>query len=179
MSNQQPFQSILIIGIAGSMAKKLTSMLIENDPSCRIVGVDSRDVSEISLGPQLRCIQMSYSRNHFEKIFRDESFCAVYHLARMSHVQTNIMNTFEQRLDQNLTGTKRILDLSLKFNVKKVIILSTYHVYGALSDNPVLIDEDSPLKASIRYPELRDVVEMDQISTNWLWKNQKEIRQLF
>jgi UDP-glucose 4-epimerase len=35
--------------------------------------------------------------------------------------------------------------------------------------------EDSPLRASIKHPELRDVVEMDQICTNWMWKNQNTI----
>src|SRR5690606_222494 len=32
-----------------------------------------------------------------------------------------------------------------------------------------------PLRASIKYPELRDVVELDQICTNWMWKYQNEI----
>ena len=31
------------------------------------------------------------------------------------------------------------------------------------------------LRASIKYPELRDVVEMDQLATNWMWKHQHEI----
>lgn len=168
-------QSILIIGIAGSLAKSLAKNIIEQNPDCNIVGVDSRNVSHISLGPQLRSIQMSYSRNHFEKLFRDETFDVVYHLARMSHASTGFLQSLEERLDLNLMGTKRILDLSLKFNVKKVVILSTYHVYGALPDNPVLINEDFPLRASIRYPELRDVVEMDHIASNWMWKNQSHI----
>ena len=46
---------------------------------------------------------------------------------------------------------------------------------GHFTINPVFITEDYPLKASIKYPELRDVVEMDQIATNWMWKNQNDI----
>jgi UDP-glucose 4-epimerase len=72
-------------------------------------------------------------------------------------------------------GTQRILDLSLRFGVKRVVILSTFHVYGALPDNPVFLKEDSTLRASIKYPELRDVVEMDQIATNWMWKNRDHV----
>jgi UDP-glucose 4-epimerase len=48
-------------------------------------------------------------------------------------------------------------------------------VYGALPDNPMFLKEDAPLRASFKFPELRDVVEMDQICTNWMWKNQNEI----
>lgn len=72
-------------------------------------------------------------------------------------------------------GTNRILDLCERSGVAKVIILSTFHVYGALSDNSIFLGEDAPLRASIRHPELRDVIEMDQICTNWMWKNQKSI----
>jgi UDP-glucose 4-epimerase len=72
-------------------------------------------------------------------------------------------------------GTKTILELCLKHDLKKVVILSTFHVYGALSDNSVFLDEDSPLRASLQYADMRDVVEMDQICTNWMWKNQNDI----
>ena len=44
-----------------------------------------------------------------------------------------------KRLNLNIMGTNRILDLSLKFKIKKVIVLSTFHVYGALPDNPTFL----------------------------------------
>jgi UDP-glucose 4-epimerase len=72
-------------------------------------------------------------------------------------------------------GTNRILDLSLRFNIKKIVILSTFHVYGALADNGIFLGEDAPLKASINHPELRDVVEMDQICSTWMWKYQNQV----
>jgi UDP-glucose 4-epimerase len=72
-------------------------------------------------------------------------------------------------------GTNRILELCERSDVKRVIILSTFHVYGAMPDNSIFLHEDAPLRASMRHPELRDVVEMDQICTNWMWKNQNSI----
>jgi UDP-glucose 4-epimerase len=39
----------------------------------------------------------------------------------------------------------------------------------------MFLSEDSLPRASINHPELRDVVEMDQLATNWMWKNQNEI----
>jgi UDP-glucose 4-epimerase len=75
-------------------------------------------------------------------------------------------------------GTNRILELCERSGIKKVIILSTFHVYGALPDNSIFLTEDAPLRASMRHPELRDVIEMDQICTNWMWKNQNSISTL-
>lgn len=167
--------SILIIGMAGGLAQITAGLLLKKYPHIKIIGVDSRNIVEQPTHKNIEFIQMRYTRGNFEKLFRDKSFDCVFHLARMSHADTSPIGTLEQRLDLNLMGTRRILDLCLKFSVSKVIILSTYHVYGALSDNPVFINEDHPLRASIKYPELRDVVEMDQIATNWMWKNQGDI----
>ncbi len=168
-------QNILIIGMAGGLAQITAGLLIKAFPKIHITGVDPRPMTESIKNKNIEYIQMSYTRSHFEKLFRDKKFDLVFHLARLGRSNANPGENLAQRLDLNLMETKRIMDLSLKFGVKKVIILSTYHVYGALPDNPVFITEDQPLKASIKYPELRDVVEMDQIATNWMWKNQKYI----
>jgi UDP-glucose 4-epimerase len=171
----EDIKSILIIGMAGGLAKITARLLVKKYPNIKITGVDSRSISESIQNENIEYIRMRYTRGNFEKIFRDKEFDCVYHLGRMSHADTSSVGTLEQRLDLNLMGTKRILDLCLKFSVQKVIILSTYHVYGALSDNPVFINEDHPLRASIKHPELRDVVEMDQIATNCMWKYQTDI----
>lgn len=168
-------KSVLIIGMAGGLAKIAAGLLVKRYPHLKIIGVDSRPIEESIQNENIEYIRMRYTRGNFEKLFRDKEFDCVYHLGRMSHADTSPLGSLEQRLDLNLMGTKRILDLCLKFSVRKVVILSTYHVYGALSDNPVFINEDHPLRASIKYPELRDVVEMDQIATNWMWKYQSDI----
>lgn len=167
--------SVLIIGIAGGLAKITAGLLAKKYPELQIVGVDSRPIKLDIQSENIKTIQMKYTRGNFERIFREKKFDAVLHLGRMSHADANPMGNLEKRLDLNVMGTKRIMDLALRFGVKKNVILSTYHVYGALSDNPVFIDEEAPLRASIKYPELRDVVEMDLFSTNWMWKNQSNI----
>jgi UDP-glucose 4-epimerase len=167
--------SVLIIGMSGGLAQITAGLVAKKYPHAIITGVDSRPLEEPKTCKNLVFKKMNFTRGNFEKLFRDNRFDVVFHLARMSHSQTSALSNLSQRLDLNLMGTKRILDLSLKHEVKKVVILSTFHVYGALADNPVFIKEDSPLKASIKYPELRDVVEMDQIATNWLWRYQGDI----
>lgn len=174
MSEEQKNKRILIIGMAGGLAKILAKLILQENPSWEILGIDSRDIVLNEKIPGLKTKRLRYSRGNFENLFRDSHFDTVYHLGRLSHGGV-IQNGIAERLDISVVGTNRILDLSLRFKVKKIIILSTFHVYGALSDNSIFLAEDSPLKASIKFPELRDVVEMDQTCTTWMWKYQGEI----
>jgi UDP-glucose 4-epimerase len=172
---ESEIKSVLIIGMAGGLAKITAGLLTKKYPNIKITGVDSRPVNHLLRANNIEIKQMKYTRGNFEKLFRNNDFDVIYHLGRVSHAHSNPKSQLAQRLDLNIMGTSRILDLSIKFGIKRVVILSTYHVYGALSDNPVFIKEDAPLRASIKYPELRDVTEMDQLATNWMWKNQNEI----
>ena len=174
MSNEKgTLKSVLIIGIQGALAKITAELLIKNHPDIKIHGVDSRTIDQLPNRRQLTCQQMKYTRTNFEKLFREYHFDTILHLGRLGHSPS--IGNMHKRIDINLIGTNTILELGQKFNCKKVVILSTHHVYGALSDNAMFLKEDSPLRGSFKYAELRDVVEMDQMCTNWMWKNQNQI----
>jgi UDP-glucose 4-epimerase len=167
-------KKILIIGIAGGLAKILSRLIWQEFPNCDIIGVDSRPIKEDHSIQNLTAIQMKYKRGNFENLFRENQFDYVFHLARMSHA-SNKSQELAKRLELSVMGTNRILELCLKFQVKKVIMLSTFHVYGALYDNSIFLKEDAPLKASVNYSQLHDVVEMDQICEAFMWKHKDEI----
>ncbi len=167
-------KKILIIGIAGGLAQMTARLILTEHPDWEIIGIDSRNVVNVPPLKNLTAINLKYSRGNFENLFRTHHFDVVYHLGRISH-SSNEQNVLAKRIDLSVMGTNRILELCERSGIKKVIILSTFHVYGALSDNSIFLTEDAPLRASIRHPELRDVIEMDQICTNWMWKNQKSI----
>jgi UDP-glucose 4-epimerase len=166
-------KSVLIIGIQGALAKLTAELLIKNNPQIKIHGVDSRPIDNLPPREQLSAQQIKYNRTNFEKLFREFQFDSVLHLGRLGH--SSGAGNIHKRIDINLVGTNTILELAQKFQARKVVILSTHHVYGAFSDNPMFLREDSPLRASFKYAELRDVVEMDQMCTNWMWKNQNQI----
>lgn len=165
-------KNILIIGMAGGLSRITATLLIKKYPHLKILGIDEREIKEKPSFQNISCIRLKYTRSQFEKLFRSHHFDVVLHLGRISHAKV-IQN--KKRLDLNVVGTGRILELCLKFKVKKAIVLSTYHVYGALPDNQAFITEDLPLRASINHPELRDVVEMDQVATNNMWKHQQKL----
>lgn len=165
---------ILIIGIAGGLAQMTARLILTAHPDWEIIGIDSRNTSKVPPLKGLTTIELKYSRGNFENLFRTHQFQSVYHLGRISH-SSNTHNVLAKRIELSVMGTNRILELCERSDVKKVIILSTFHVYGALPDNSIFLNEEAPLRASMKHPELRDVIEMDQICTNWMWKNQNSI----
>ncbi|EQC47291.1 NAD-dependent epimerase/dehydratase family protein [Bacteriovorax sp. Seq25_V] len=169
-------KSVLIIGASGGLANILCGIITRKYPNIKIIGVDTRNPRVKITAPNFEFVRIKYTRGNFEKIFRERNIDALFHLGRMSHSKSTSQSEIEERLNLNLIGTNKILELALKYQLQKVIVLSTHHVYGALSDNPVFIKEDAPLRASIKYPELRDVTEMDSICTNWMWKYKDQLQ---
>ncbi|MDD0854844.1 NAD-dependent epimerase/dehydratase family protein [Halobacteriovorax sp. GB3] len=174
MKNNE-IKNILIVGAAGGLARITCGLICKKYPNAKVIGIDNRNDSDPMKRENFTFKRIKYTRGNFEALFREQDFDIVLHLGRLSHSKGTTHASVAQRLDLNVMGTGRILDLCLRYKVKRVIILSTHHVYGALNDNPVYIKEDSPLRASIKYPELRDVTEMDQLCANWMWKNQGQI----
>lgn len=167
-------KKLLLIGMAGGLAQITARWLLGQHPDWTILGVDTRPVDNVPTHPGLTALSMKYSRGNFENLFRAHTFDAVLHLGRLSHSHAD-GDQLAKRLELSVMGTNRILEMCLRAHVKKVVVLSTFHVYGALPDNSIFLTEDAPLKASIKHAELRDVVEMDQICTNWMWKHQNEL----
>ena len=75
------------------------------------------------------------------------------------------------RHEVNVLGTKRLLEYCVAYGVKRVVVLSSAYVYGALPDNPYYMDEDYPLNVSRTYPEMRDLAEVDTLATAFLWRH--------
>lgn len=174
MTDSDQNKRVLIIGIVGGLAQITARLILQKHPEWEVVGVDSRETTSCQKIKGLKLLTMRYSRGNFEKLFREQSYDVVYHLARLSH-SSMAHESLTKRLELSVMGTNRILEMGLRFNVKKIIVLSTFHVYGALADNSIFLPEESPLRASMNYPDLLDVVEMDQVATNFMWKHQKSL----
>ncbi|MCE3013332.1 MAG: NAD-dependent epimerase/dehydratase family protein [Proteobacteria bacterium] len=167
-------KKVLIIGMAGGLAQITARLLLSKHPQWSVLGVDTRSVKQFTEIKGIETLSMKYSRGNFENLFRAHQFDAVLHLGRITHA-SNDSEMLAKRLELSVMGTNRILDLCLRSAVKKVVILSTFHVYGALPDNSIFLTEEAPLKASIKHPELRDVVEMDQMCGQFMWKHQQDL----
>ena len=152
---------IMVTGAAGALAKKVIDKL---KSKYRIVAVDFR--TNVNLGVPIISYKVDFNKRIFEDIFRDHVFDGIIHLGRIG---ANESNRFS-RYNANVIGTQKLFDLSRKYNVKQVLVLSTYFVYGASPYNPSLLDEKTPLKASELSMDLVDSVELENLSNIYLYK---------
>lgn len=154
--------TLLITGICGGQGRLLASRVSD---AYEVVGVDR--VPWEAHPRNLRIYEVDVLKKKFEDVFRRERPRAVVHLGMIRHFRTGP----EERHEVNVLGTRRLLEFCAKYDVKQLVVLSSAYVYGALPENPYFLDEDSPLNSSRTYPEMRDLVEMDTLTTTHLWQH--------
>lgn len=154
---------ILVTGASGAISRLVASAL---SPKHEWVGVDPRPLPSETHFPGEFMVADYHSRK-LDEVFRKHRFDAVMHLGRIRESQKY---SPQYRFQMNVVGTQKLLELCRIHEVKHLVILSTYHVYGAHKMNPLVITEGAPLRASQGFPELADAVELDHAATHFLWK---------
>ncbi|MFH2099407.1 MAG: NAD-dependent epimerase/dehydratase family protein, partial [Pseudomonadota bacterium] len=153
---------VLVTGAGGQLAWQTIQRLKNN---YHVVAIDFRRKAD--LGDDVASYRVDFNKRSFEDIFREHSFDGVIHLGRIG---SDISSAF-YRYNANVLGTQRLLDLCLKYKVGRVIVLSTFFVYGASAYNPALLTEDMPLKASNLSYDLVDSVELENVTAIYLYKH--------
>jgi len=110
--------------------------------------------------------KIDFTKRGFKDLFKQYQFDSVIHLGRIYSSE----ETRDRRYNANVVGTQKLLDLSQQYKINNVIVLSTYHVYGASPYNPALIDETAPLKAAELTMDLVDSVELENLANIYLWR---------
>ncbi len=159
---------ILITGASGAIARLVAGAL---SPKYELTGVDPRPAPSETHFPG-KFVVADYHSRKLDEIFRNDRFDAVMHLGRIRESQKY---SPQYRFQMNVVGTQKLLDLCKVGGVKNLIILSTYHVYGAHKLNSLSLTESAPLRASQSFPELADAVELDHAAVNFMWR-EREIR---
>jgi len=152
---------ILITGAAGALAQQVNEQLRD---TCDLVAVDFRE--QVYLGDDIPSYCIDFNKRVFEDLFRRYQFDGVIHMGRIMSSQLTRM----RRYNANVLGTQKLLDLSHKYGIKRVVVLSTFHVYGAVAYNPALIDEAAPLKSAGLSADLIDSVELENLANIYLWR---------
>jgi len=154
-------EKILITGVAGGLGRLLARRLLENYEVC---GVDRVPWEGRPRNVAVHVVDLR--KRGFEDVIRTELPAGVVHMGFVRDFKIEV----ERRHDVNVRGTKKLLDHCAHYGVQKLIVLSSGTVYGALHDNPFYMDEDRVLEASRTYPEIRDIVEVDAVTTAFLWR---------
>jgi UDP-glucose 4-epimerase len=158
----EPGEKLLITGISGGLGRLLANRLRDR---FKIVGVDRTSWTTSPADVNMHVVDLR--KRKFEDVFRTERPDALIHLAFVRHFRANP----RVRHEVNVLGTKRVLEYAIAYGVKRVVVLSSSYVYGALPDNPYYVDEDYPLNVSRTYPEVRDLAEVDSLATAFLWRH--------
>lgn len=153
--------TVLITGAAGALAQQVIQRLRDH---VQIVAVDFRQQTFHS--DDIPSYKLDYNKRVFEDLFKTYDFDSVIHLGRIQSSEETMM----RRYNANVLGTQKLMDLAHKYGIRHVLILSTYHVYGADAYNPALIDESAPLKAAELTQDLVDSVELENLANIYLWK---------
>jgi len=155
---------VLVTGASGALARLVSSAI---NGKYELIGVDPRPAPSANHFPG-EFFVADYHNRKLDEVFRNHQFDAVLHLGRIRESQKV---SSHYRFQMNVIGTQKLLDLCAANGVKDLIVMSTYHVYGAHRTNALHLTEESPLRASLSFPELADAVELDHVATTFMWKN--------
>lgn len=158
----EPGEKLLITGIAGGQGRLIARRVAD---LFHVAGVDRAPWDGAPPGVNMHVVDLR--KRKFEDVFRTERPDAVVHLAFVRHFQA----APEVRHEVNVLGTKRVLEYAIANGVKRIVVLSSSYVYGALAENPYYVNEEYPLNVSRTYPEIRDLTEVDSLVTTFLWRH--------
>ncbi|HEX9578361.1 MAG TPA: SDR family oxidoreductase [Myxococcales bacterium] len=153
--------AVLITGISGNLGRVLAKVLHRSE---RVIGLDRRPFP--GAPKDLEVHHLDIRKRKLEEVFRKGDIKALVHMAIMH----------DPRLPQaehhsfNVLGTKAVLQFAAKHGVSKVVVLSSTAVYGPQPENDNFLTEESPLLGSQRFPDIRDLVEVDMYAQQYMWK---------
>ncbi len=155
-------RSVAITGIAGNLGKALARLL---HTEARILGVDRRPFPEKP--KDIEHHQIDIRKKKVEEVFRRRRPEALIHLGIMHDPRM----PFSEIHSFNVLGTRKVLELCVRYGVKKVVVLSSANVYGPLPGNSSFLPEETPLMASERFSGVRDLIELDMYAQSFVWRH--------
>ena len=133
ISNQLQDKVVLVSGAAGSIGSEIVCQVIKFNPK-KIILLDQAETPLHNIGLELAknnyscevISKISDIRNltTLEQIFSDYQPNIVYHAAAYKHVPLMEENP-SQAIHTNVLGTKNLADLSIKYGVKRFVMVST------------------------------------------------------
>lgn len=158
---------VLVTGCAGFIGSNLCERLLHDGKS--VIGVDNfndyydpkikeNNISNISKNKNFKLYKVDIlNKTALYKVFENNKIDSIVHLAARAGVRPSIENPYLYA-QTNVLGTVNLLELAVKFKVKKFVFGSSSSVYGNSKELP--FDEDnlcqeiaSPYGASKRAAE--------------------------
>ncbi len=153
---------VVLTGISGHLGRLVAKHLHR---TARVVGIDRRPF--LDRAKDIEHVQIDLRKKKLEDVFRKNNVSAIIHMGIMHDPRMSA----EDHHSFNVLGTTRVLECAAKFNVKKLVMLSSANVYGPSPDNSNFLTEDAPLMAASRFPSVRDLIEVDMLAHGFFWRH--------
>lgn len=129
--------SVLVLGGAGYIGSHTALELIRAGEE--VVIADNLATGHIEAVPQEAKLYQGdlHDKSFLDSIFENESIDAVIHFAAYSLVGESVTNPLKY-YDNNLCGTKVLLDSMVEHNIDKIVFSSTAATYGEPENIPIL-----------------------------------------
>ena len=157
----EPRPTVAITGISGNLGRALARHLA---PAASLIGIDRRPYADEGTGAEHW--QVDRRKARVEEPFKARRIDALVHMG-VVHDRSLLSSEVH---DLNVAGTHRLLDLCQRHGVRKVVVLSSANVYGPAPDNSSFLREETPLLATARRGDMRDLVEIDMYAQSFLWR---------
>lgn len=157
-------QVALITGMAGGLSQLVGAELVRR--GFEVVGVDYRPLPR-TLPFRSTVYQANYNKTKIEDVFRRHRPTHVLHLGRVGNLKEQI----GKRFDLNVIGSRKVMEQACKYEAQRLVVLSTFHIYGAHPANHIPIDEDDPLRAGSIFPQIADAIQLDGQAAAWIYQH--------
>jgi UDP-glucose 4-epimerase len=159
----QDARKVVITGISGRFGR-IVARRLHHELGWQIVGLDRRPMP--GRPKDIEHHQVDLRSKKARDVFRAGDVDALIHLGVMHDPRARPAELYSW----NITGTSKLLEYCQAYRVPKVVLLSSANVYGPRPDNPQFLTEDAPLLAAQRFPQMRDLVEIDHLVSTFLWR---------
>lgn len=159
-------RKVVITGISGRLGR-IVARRLHHELDWQIVGLDRRPM--LGRPKDIELHQVDLRSKKARDVFRAGDVDALIHLGVMHDPRARPAELYSW----NITGTSKLLEYCQAYRVPKVVLLSSANVYGPRPDNPQFLTEEAPLLAAQRFPQMRDLVEIDHLVSTFLWRAQQ------
>ncbi len=155
-------KKVVVTGISGRFGH-IVARRLHHDLGWSIVGLDRRPMH--GRPKDIEHYQVDLRSKKARDVFRGD-VDALVHLGVMHDPRARPAELYSW----NITGTTKLLEYCQAYRIPKLVLLSSANVYGPRPDNPQFLTEEAPLLAAQRFPQMRDLVEIDHLVSTFLWR---------
>ncbi len=152
---------VLVTGLSGRLGRRLVRHLHRKRP---VIGLDGRARSD--LPEDVEHLVVDPMRSAARQVFSRPDISAIVHLG----VTHNPRATRAEVYSQNLLAFRRVMEFAEKFEIPKIVLLSSANTYGPRAENAQFLTETAPLLAGERFSEMHALVELDMYAQSLFWR---------